>query len=127
VSDRIVFSGQIVRAQCPDLIARAWECIAFWTLEGNDPTDAGELSCEVTLGAGQANGVGRVILFPPNPIAAAISYWANEPTSGTIHLSEPLPACAIAIRGRLRIVSDGSVGAHLVRATISVLVAPRSL
>jgi hypothetical protein len=126
-SDRTVFSPQIIRAQCDDLIARAWEMIVFWTLEGADESDTGQLDLEVTLGSGQVTGVGHIICFPPNPIAAAISYWENLPTQGTIHLPERLPACAIAARAKLRIVTDGSVPAHLVRATCRVLVAPRSL
>jgi len=126
-SDITSFSPQIIRAQCDDLIARAWEMIVFWTLEGNDQTDAGQLDLEVTLGSGQASGVGHIICYPSNPIAAAISYWENTPTQGTIHLPERLPACAIAARARLRIITAGSVPAHVVRATCRVLVAPRSL
>jgi hypothetical protein len=126
--DRVVVSPQFVRAQCPDLVSRAWELISFWRIDGLDPvSDSATFELEVTAGSGQTTGHGFIALFPPSPIAAAASFWVNAPNEGTVHLSERIPACAIAVRSRLRLVSDGMAPDHVVRATCQVLIAPRSL
>jgi hypothetical protein len=127
-SDQTKLSSQIVRAQCPDLIARAWTVICFWTSEGADQTghDNGESFLEITAGCGQASGTGRVILVS-GLIAPWPTPWQNGPFAGTFQVPQPIPGSAIAIRAGGRLISDGTIPVHTVRATFTVCIAPRAL
>jgi len=126
-SDQTNFSEQIVRAQCAELIARAWEVSCIWAVDGRDAGDTMTLSLHVTWGVGQANAQGYIVL-PTVVVAPAGAFpWQTNPIEGTLQLPRPLPAAAISIRGRLRIVAAGGAAAHTVLATLGVFIAPRAL
>lgn len=127
-SDQTKLGPQIIRAQCPDLVARAWSLIVFWTSVGADNTghDNGESFLEITVGCGQASGTGRLTVIS-GIVAPWPSPWAFGPNAGTFQLPEPIPAAAIAIRPGGRLISDGLIPAHTVRATFTVCIAPRAL
>jgi hypothetical protein len=119
---------QIIRAQCPDLIARAWTLICFWASEGADQggADNGDAFLEITAGCGQASGTGRLTVVS-GLIAPVPSPWVVGPFAGTFQLPEPIPASAISIRPGGRLISDGTVPTHTVRSTFTVCIAPRAL
>lgn len=126
-TDRTLQSAQFIRAQCGDLISRAWEVVAFWQLQGVEPNDAYQFKLIVTSGSGQATGTGNIILAPAAGIAPVLSPWETTATFGVVHLPEPLPACAIAIRAELRVVAAGGDPAHTFIANVQAAIAPRAL
>lgn len=46
--------GQVLRAQCRDLISIAWDFFARWSISGLQPGDVGTFSVEMTIGTGQS-------------------------------------------------------------------------
>lgn len=125
-SDKTLYGSTIVRAQCADLCARAWETIVFWTLSGLDATDTIEAYVEVRAGAGQNTGKGDIHVAS-SVFAPTTPPWKNTLTSGTCHLPSRIPACALDLRPWVKVTGDGSVPDHLVIWTCSVQVAPRAL
>ena len=120
-----VWSTQILRVQCADLIARAWDLMINWHLEGfrlgDDITRCG---FELTLGVGQASR--RMVLdltaslsgYPsaiaPGPTSGAIlpvawecQPWGSGYSDGTVTLPWCLPAVALAGRFVLGVVGGG--------------------
>ena len=127
-SDQVIFSNQVVRAQCADMIARAWELTATYRLDEELPvTDVGSLELEITFGTGQASGVARLQLAGGATIAPAIVPWITDTVSGTVQTPAAIPAVAIAARVILRIAGDGTEPDHTVRVRVSVFLAPRAL
>lgn len=126
-SDRIVQSQQFIRAQVADLTARAWELVAFWQLQNVGPNDTYQFKLLVTAGTGQASGTGNVILTPPIGIAPVLTAWETTGTFGVVHLPEPIPACALAIRAQLQVQAAGGDPAHLFVANCQVAIAPRAI
>lgn len=118
--------AQIIRAQCADLIARAWELTAVWTLKGLTAGDVPEFYLDVTIGSGQSTSVGRLSLLPAI-IAPVPSHWVVTATGGTLSLPQPLPAVALAVRGLLIVTNAGGDPDHNVDGDVSVVVAPRAM
>jgi hypothetical protein len=125
-SDTTRYSGQVVRAQVDDLTARAWEIVIRYKLTGLDVTDVHQLALELTLGAGQTSFAG-LILVSPAVATAPPSWWIRTPAEGTIQVTAPVPAAAVAARFQLNVKGTGIPAAHDVVATGSVLIAPRAL
>jgi len=129
------FGGQILRAQTQDLVACGWDLVATWTMEGLDPTDAGSLDLEVSIGTGQATST---LLWR---LAAIVAGAPTTQNAGALHLGwDPLPpptgfagvalseapiiAAAINARPSLR-VTTGALQ-HRVTAHVIAHCAPRS-
>lgn len=124
-SDQTIQGQQLIRAQCEDLVARAWETIIFWTLEGVDPTDTFEAFVEVRAGSGQGMGKGD-ILVTSSVFAPVTPPWRNTPTSGTVHLPSRIPASALNMRPWVKVLGDGTVPVHTIKFRVSIHVAPRA-
>jgi hypothetical protein len=125
-TDTTRYSSQIVRAQVNDLTARAWEVVCHYKIEGLDPTDVHQLALELTLGGGQTSFAG-LILISPAIATSPPSWWIRTVTEGTIQVTSPVPAVAIAARLRLNVKGTGVPASHDVTATGAVIVAPRAL
>lgn len=126
-SDTTRFSKQIVRAQCADLIARAWNISAEYEVAGGAAGDAIALSLHVVWGSGQVSAEGYAQLPLLAVVPAGAFPWLSSPAGGALVLPQPLPATAIAIRARLRVVAPGTDPAHAVIARVKVCIAPRAL
>ena len=135
-----VFSPQILRVQCADLIARSWELLAHWEITGLDPGDTiTRCGLELTIGVGQASQ--RVVLdlsvaatgaYPTGLPAMPPIAFENVPAPGgyslgTVSLQWPLPATALAARFVLAIDPGVVAAPHVVRAFCFAAVSPRAL
>jgi hypothetical protein len=150
-----VYSTQVIRVQCADLIARSWDLLVNWHLEGTEPQDT-IVRCgfEVTLGVGQASR--RMVLDLLASVQGYSVAYGNMPnvaweytignggiTDGTVQLRWCLPAVAFAGRFVLGVQSgitplkDGIPGpivgpipiggGHTITGTCFAAVSPRSL
>lgn len=124
--DRVVESSQIVRAQCADLVARAWELVSVWSITGLSAGDAVTFELLVTMGSGQTSATGALSLIP-SIIAPVPSPWVQTPTGGTMALNTPIPASAVAVRLRMHVTNAGGDPAHTVVGKAAVMIAPRAL
>lgn len=144
-----VYTPQIIRVQCSDLLARSWDLIVNWDIQGLDPSDViVRCSFELTIGVGQAsrrmflNLTAALSGYPSNGFAPPggngqmppIAWEATpDPSStgysvGTVSLSWPIPAAALAGRFVLNVL-PGIVGpaAPTITATCFAAVSPRAL
>jgi len=135
------YSNQIVRVQCPDLIARSWDLICNWEIQGLEPLDTiARCGLEITLGIGQASKAVVLNLTESiatlNPIGAGVQLatstaWESIAAggsiiSGTVSLPNPIPASAMAIRALLQLQVTPN-GPHTVTSDFFVAVSPRGL
>lgn len=135
------FSNQIVRVQCPDLVARGWDLICNWQINGLDPADnIQRCGLEITIGVGQASqavvlnltqSIGTLIPVGAGVQLATSTAWESTIgsggiPSGTVSLPNPIPASAMAIRGLLQIIGGGEL-VHPIDCSFFVAVAPRGL
>ena len=123
-----VWSEQILRVQCADLIARSWNLIVAWHLEGfRLGDDFSRCGFELTIGVGQAsrrmvldltaslqgypamggiapgNGLSNAIL----PVAWEVTPWGVGYADGVVTLPWGIPAVALAGRFVLGIIPGG--------------------
>lgn len=129
-------SGQVVRVQCTDLVARAWDVSCHWivTKRGIGALASNSLlGLEITFGAGQATATESVLVLAtatglPAIIAVPgfmLASTLDVPTPrGTTQATTPIAAVSMAIRG---IFSGGADGALRLDIALVVTVSPRAL
>ena len=120
-----VWSPQIIRVQCSDLIARSWDLLVQWHFEGfRLGDDITRLGFELTIGVGQASR--RMVLdlnaalqgYPSSLVVGAVSNailpvpwevqpWGTSYSDGTVTLPWSIPAVALAGRFVLGVLSGG--------------------
>ena len=145
-----VWSPQIIRVQCQDLLARSWDLIVDWNFDGfRNGDDINRCGLELTIGVGQAS---RAIVLDltaalsgyPSPIAPISAYGQIPPVSweaitlpfgggtyraGTVQLPWPLPASSLAARFVLAVQREGfdPFPPHTIAGTVFCAVSPRAL
>jgi hypothetical protein len=123
-----VYSTQIIRVQCEDLVARSWDLLVDWKLNGFQLGDTfTRCGFELTIGIGQASRIivldliaslaGQLVtgagpIAPQTTPVTASSAWENQPgfggyTAATVQLPIRIPAVALAGRAVLGIISGG--------------------
>lgn len=125
--DTTAHSTQIVRAQCADLIARAWSIGAEYSVDGRTAGDQIALALHVVWGSGSVASEGYAELPLVAVVPSAAFPWLSSPAGGCLMIPQQIPAAALAIRARMRVVSSGADPDHDVVARVKVCVAPRSL
>ena len=145
-----IATEQIVRVQCPDLLARSWDLIVDWSFD--DTFQVGDninrLGLEITIGVGQASR--RVVLdllaalsgypspigppagygqMPPIPWEAITLPFGSGYRAGTVQLSWPIPASSLAARAVLAVqhTAFDYFEPYLISGSVFVAVAPRAL
>ena len=145
-----VFSPQLIRVQCQDLVARSWDVIVDWKLDGFVNGDQiNRCGLEITIGVGQASRAMVLDLTAalsgyPSPIGPVAGYgqlppisWEvqtlpfgnNTYRSGTFALPWPLPASALAARFVLAVQHVGPlhIPPHTVSGDVFAACSPRAL
>jgi hypothetical protein len=134
-----IYSDQIVRAQCLDLVARQWSAIVSWDFNGWKSGDLiTRLAIELTIGVGQAT---RTLLWHlqesiagttgVTPIMPPVA-WDSPRTPhgygrGTVTLPWGIPAVAIAGRLAIQVENPISAHPHPMIGTVFCAISPRSI
>lgn len=118
------FGPQIVRVQCEDLIARAWDLSADFHIENDGIIAPGsQLGLEIRFGVGQSTGVALLLLTRGAGVSVEGQYIVAGYT-GAIQLATPIPAAAMSIRPWF---NGASMLPGFVTITQTATVAPRAL
>jgi len=129
-------SGQIVRVQCADLVARAWDVSCRWTVTKRGAGALARdslLGLEVTWGAGQATATDSVLVLAtavglPTVLNAPGTFLSSSldvpsPRGATLS-SLPIAAVTLAIRGTFQGGADAALRLDI---GLVVTVSPRAL
>jgi hypothetical protein len=143
---KLVYSQQVIRVQCADLVARSWDVLVHWEFTGLIAgTDVFQkLLMEISCGVGQAAAilnydltaaVGGIALFVGATNAVQpTSPWEFIPWSGgyskaTIQCPVSIPAAALSIRfaAQLQTYAGEHAKPYTIRGHFFAAVSPRSL
>jgi hypothetical protein len=125
-------NGQLVRAQCKDLLARQWLILATYENDIDDPSNSGlvtltSIELDIAWGVGQVSTAGPAKIFPV-PLNAG-NAWTGSATAGAgvVEVAN-VPASALSVLSARAVYADaGAPSAVQIRLRVSVTVAPRSV
>jgi hypothetical protein len=133
---RPFFSEQMIRVQQPNLLARSWDLLCQFDIQGYTAGPGGNeialFALEVTTGAGQSTALGAFVLATQNPGRQVDGEFAhaglaqNHP-QGITQASFCIPSVAMAVRGMLIGAAGAGNPATPLSIALTVIVSPRAL
>jgi hypothetical protein len=129
-------SPQILRIQQPNLLARSWDLLCSFDIQGYDPivlvNEIALFGLDIHTGAGQVTSRGILVLATNNPGRQVDGEFAHAGLAqarprGTTQAIFAIPATALAVRGYIVGAAGFGNPDAVLNIALEVVVAPRAL